>query len=155
MEMVLNNTVSNTEESASEDEPLSGHLLVVEDDPDMLLLLKAMLDKIGCTSDTCVDGHQAMQAYSHNQYDAILLDCQLPLMDGYKVSRSIRGIETCSNKHSGTPIIAITAYALKGDREKCLAAGMDDYLSKPFHYQQLREVLGRWLGRAHPVRRIE
>ncbi len=152
---VLNNTASDAEEDRTENASLSGHLLVVEDDPAMLVLMKGMLSKIGCTSDTAEDGHQAMQAYSHNHYDAILLDCQIPLMDGYKVSRSIRGMETCSNKHSGTPIIALTAYALKGDRDKCLAAGMDDYLSKPFRLQQLREVLERWLGRAHPVRPID
>jgi CheY-like chemotaxis protein/HPt (histidine-containing phosphotransfer) domain-containing protein len=87
---------------------------------------------------------EAIDAVQHHTYDAIFMDCQMPLMDGYEASGIIRKEESqIPNKH--TPIIALTAHAMKGDMDQCLAAGMDDYLSKPCNEGQIREILKKWL----------
>jgi CheY-like chemotaxis protein/HPt (histidine-containing phosphotransfer) domain-containing protein len=92
--------------------------------------------------DQALDGNEAIEKAAATNYDLILMDCQMPKLDGYEATRRLRAMGI------GTPVVAMTAHALSGDREKCLAAGMDDYLTKPIVLDRLVAVLDRWLGRA-------
>jgi CheY-like chemotaxis protein len=101
---------------------------------------KLILQRAGFTIDLVADGHEAVQAHRSHPYDVILMDCQMPVMDGFEACRHIREL--------GPPqpaIIAVTANALVGERDRCLAAGMDDYLSKPFQAEQLVGIVKKWL----------
>lgn len=129
------------------EQPLSssanGHLvLLVEDNPVNQTVIEAMLRSLGYQVCLVGDGAQAVQKVNECQYSAILMDCRLPIMDGYEATRRIRLLP--NQPH--TPIIALTANALQGDREACLAAGMDDYLAKPFKRVDLQRILQRWLA---------
>ncbi|MDZ4834379.1 MAG: response regulator, partial [Candidatus Melainabacteria bacterium] len=99
--------------------------------------------ELGCDSVTVSNGHEAVAAVSQTAYAAVLMDCQMPLMDGKEATRAIRELERSTGLH--VPIIAMTAQAMSGDREECLAAGMDDYISKPVTSKKLEDVLSRWL----------
>lgn len=101
-----------------------------------------MLEKMGYEVDLVDNGEQALKAFEKYPYAVILMDCQMPVMDGYEASRRIRAHE--ETHRWKTPIIAMTAHALEGDRQKCMAAGMSDYLSKPFKTQELEALLHRW-----------
>jgi CheY-like chemotaxis protein len=105
-----------------------------------------MLEALGCFTETVANGREAVEAVSRSGFDLILMDCQMPEMDGYEATEWIRETERgAGGEKARLPIVALTAHAMEGDRERCLAAGMDDYLAKPFSQYQLREVLGRWL----------
>jgi CheY-like chemotaxis protein len=104
-------------------------VLVVEDDPMSRTFMQKMMTRLGIEADFAVDGLEAMRLYNKNEYDLIFMDIQMPVMNGYETARLIREQEQMTEVH--IPIIAVTAYALEEDREKCLDAGMDDYLSKP------------------------
>ena len=119
-------------------------LLVVEDDPVNQQVAAGLLRRLGYITDVVRDGVSAIQALRQTSYSLVLMDCHMPDMDGYEVTAKIRGQAGVINP--SVPIIALTANALSGDREKCLAAGMDDYLSKPIRPALLEEVLSRWLG---------
>ncbi len=121
-------------------------VLLAEDNPVNVEVAKAMLDSLGMAVDCARNGEEALQAARGGGYDIVLMDCQMPLMDGFAATAEIRRHEQASGRGRTLPIIAITANALQGDREACLAAGMDDYLSKPFTHQQLGAVIGRWIG---------
>jgi CheY-like chemotaxis protein len=103
----------------------------------------AMLDETGYDVTVAGNGHEVLAALADQPFDAILMDCQMPEMDGFQVTRMLRRQEAL-NGHRRTPIIALTANAMEGDRERCLEAGMDDYLAKPFSRDQLLLALGRW-----------
>lgn len=119
-----------------------GHLvLLVEDNPVNQTVIEAMLRSLGYQVCLVGDGAQAVHKAINFEYSAILMDCRLPIMDGYEATRQIRLLPNQLN----TPIIALTANALQGDREACLAAGMDDYLAKPFKRIDLQRILQRWL----------
>lgn len=119
-------------------------VLVAEDNPVNQELAVNILELMDLNVSVANDGQDAVHAFGNNSYDAILMDCQMPEMDGFAATAQIRKIEA-DNKKARIPIIALTANAIKGDREKCLDAGMDDYLAKPFTQQQLRETLARWI----------
>ena len=120
----------------------NGHLvLLVEDNPVNQTVIEAMLRSLGYQVCLVADGAQALHHAEHFAYSAILMDCRLPIMDGYEATRQIRMLEGKQQ----LPIIALTANALQGDREACLAAGMNDYLAKPFKRADLQRILQRWL----------
>ena len=124
-------------------------ILAVEDNPINREVVRCILDRAGCVCDTVADGPTAIDLVSTRPYDLILMDCQMPVMDGYEATAAIREKEAAGPLPGGVervPIVAMTANALKGDREKCLTAGMDDYLSKPFRPEQLIECLETWLA---------
>jgi len=117
-------------------------ILLVEDTPLNRLVVRGMLEKLGFVTDEAADGEQALAALERQSYDLVLMDCQMPNMDGYEATRRIRGLP---GDVRNTPVLAMTAHAMLGDREKCLAAGMHDYISKPFTRSALIGVLNKWL----------
>jgi two-component system sensor histidine kinase/response regulator len=119
------------------------HLLIAEDNPINQRLALAQLEKLGYRADVVATGVEALSAAETRTYDLVLLDCQMPEMDGFEVTRAIRKREQRTGAH--LPIVAMTANALAEDRALCLAAGMDDYLSKPVSLEALKPVLTRWL----------
>jgi len=121
------------------------NILLVEDNLINQVLAEEMLSQLAFTIDIAENGQEAILAIEKNQYDIVLMDCQMPVMDGFEATRKIREQEKLENKASHLPIIALTANAIQGDEEACLSAGMDDYLSKPFTKAQLIEALNRWL----------
>ncbi|MBK6982547.1 MAG: response regulator [Betaproteobacteria bacterium] len=127
--------------------PLAGRVLLVEDNAVNREIARAMLARGNVTVDCAEDGLEAVEHAAATRFDLILMDCQLPKLDGYQATGQIRKYEKASGS-SRVPIIALTANAIRGDRERCLEAGMDDYLSKPFRLDELQEMLRRWLPAA-------
>jgi CheY-like chemotaxis protein/HPt (histidine-containing phosphotransfer) domain-containing protein len=121
-------------------------ILLAEDHPVNQLVLLAMLGRLGLAGRAVFDGAQAIQALQSTQYDLVLMDCQMPEMDGYEATRRIRNPAT-GTLNPRVPIVAVTANAMPGDREKCLRCGMDDYLAKPIEPDALAQVLATWLSR--------
>ena len=119
------------------------HVLLVDDDVRNLYALTALLDEVGIRVSTASDGQEAIDCCLRGHFDLILMDMAMPILDGYSATRALKGEHGCK-----TPIIALTAHAMKGDREKCLAAGADDYLAKPVASEQLLAVLRRWLHKS-------
>jgi PAS domain S-box-containing protein len=124
--------------------PSDARILVADDDPTNRIVAVAMLSRLGYASDTVDDGFAVIEALKARHYDAVLLDCEMPTMDGYQASRRIRD-GAAGPENLPVPLIAVTAHALSGAREKCLAAGMNDYLSKPIEPRPLEDLLNRWL----------
>jgi PAS domain S-box-containing protein len=120
-------------------------LLLVEDNTINQQVALRILAKLGYRADTVANGVEVLAALEKANYDLILMDCQMPEMDGYTATKEIRKIEAVEQKIH-VPIIAMTAHALKGDREKCLAIGMDDYISKPIDIKILTETLEKYLS---------
>ena len=104
------------------------------------MIASAMLTNLGLTVINARDGAHAIELYGADDFDLVLMDCEMPGMDGYEASRRIRALEAQTSRPR-TPIIAVTAHALTGDREECLKAGMDDYLSKPVSERRMADVL--------------
>ena len=124
-------------------------LLVAEDNLVNQVVARATLEKLGYEVDLASDGSEAVAMIAAARYAAVFMDCQMPKLDGYDATAAIRARETRGER---LPIVAMTANALEGDRERCLAVGMDDYLSKPLHISELRRVLDEWVesdDRAH------
>ncbi|MDF1799097.1 MAG: ATP-binding protein [Planctomycetota bacterium] len=119
-------------------------LLLVEDNAVNRKLALAMLEKFGYSADVAMDGQEAVDALSKRHYDLVLMDCQMPVLDGYDATRVIRDPSSSVLDHAVT-IVAMTANAMLGDREKCIAAGMDDYLAKPMRATELAAKVGAWL----------
>ncbi len=120
-------------------------VLLVEDVLVNQKIAAVILHKMGIDVDVAENGQEALSKLAKAQYDVILMDCQMPVMDGYEATRAIRERE--KNDNQRTPIIALTANAMEGDRHKCLNSGMDDFISKPFQRADLEEVIRRWLER--------
>ena len=100
------------------------------------------LKKLGCVVDVVKNGLEAVEAWQKGKYQAILMDCEMPELDGYEAARKIRELETAQNL-SPVRIIAMTAHAMQGDRDRCLAAGMNDYVARPVESKALKEALGK------------
>jgi len=127
---------------------LAGEVLLGEDNPVNQEIATLMLESLGCSVTVAQNGREAVDCVKNTRYDIILMDCQMPDIDGFEATRLIREWERelggGAPKHS-TPIIALTAHATPGDRAHCLASGMNDYLSKPFTLEQLQRVIAAWL----------
>jgi two-component system sensor histidine kinase/response regulator len=132
-------------------EHLGHHILVVDDHRINQEICRAMLRRLGCTLEVAGNGRAALAAFESGCFDLILMDCQMPEMGGFEATAQIRALERARGAASATPIIALTANAMEGDRERCLACGMNDYLSKPFKPEQLLAALKRWLPPAPAV----
>jgi CheY-like chemotaxis protein len=120
-------------------------VLAADDNAINRIVTRAMLANVGFETAMAENGREAMEMAAQHEYAAILMDCQMPEMDGFEATREIRKAEHGRRR---VPIIAMTAMAMPGDRERCLEAGMDDYLSKPVRRDELGEAIRRWL----PVR---
>jgi two-component system sensor histidine kinase/response regulator len=120
---------------------LRGRILIVEDNPINQRVARLQVKQFGFESDIVEDGEEALAALERSEYTLVLMDCQMPVMDGYAATRELRRREAGTRR---IPVIALTANAYAADREACLAAGMDDYLSKPVTLQHLGQVLVRW-----------
>ena len=123
-------------------------VLVVEDNAANLKVAVRMLERLGYRAEVASNGAEAVSMLEHMQFDAVMMDCQMPEMDGYEATRLIRKNEQ-AGRH--VPIIAMTAAAMSGDRERCLAAGMDDYISKPVKLHVVAAILERWLAAPKPA----
>lgn len=121
-------------------------VLVVEDNPTNQLIAEAQLDSLGHRSHTVANGEEALEAISRLQYDAVLMDCMMPVLDGYNATLRIRELEHSTGRH--LPIIAVTANASAEDRKRCLETGMDEYLAKPFKSDDLELALNRLVSRS-------
>ncbi|MEE9255181.1 MAG: response regulator, partial [Pseudomonadales bacterium] len=124
----------------------NARVLVAEDNPVNQTVIVAMLETFGCRPELVSNGREALEAAAKRNHDLVIMDCQMPEMDGYEATRRIRLLEQELASTQSVPIIALTANALGGDRDKCLKAGMDDYLSKPFTEEQLLAVMNRQLA---------
>ena len=118
-----------------------GRVLLAEDNEVNRMVVLGQLESLGVQAEAVHDGAEALAALSRSSYDLVLMDCQMPKMDGYEATRRVRAQESSGR----LPIIAVTAHAFDGERERCLAAGMDDYLVKPFEEEQLAAILDRWM----------
>ncbi len=138
------------------DTPQQGRVLLVEDHPVNLQVAKKLLERLGLEVITANHGAEAVDYFENEQFDLILMDCQMPIMDGYAATREIRRRESKRKTPNRLPIVAMTAHAMAGDRERCLECGMDDYLSKPLDRRLLARTLKQWLpgtpaGKAVPA----
>jgi two-component system sensor histidine kinase/response regulator len=131
---------------------LRPRLLVVEDNPVNQMVAVGMLARLGYQADVAANGFEALAAVARFDYGAVLMDCQMPEMDGYSATAGIRARERGATH---LPIIAMTAAATAGERQRCLATGMDDYVSKPVMFDELKSALGRWVSPAEEAGRAE
>ncbi|NDY41839.1 response regulator [Dissulfurirhabdus thermomarina] len=136
---------------APEEPRFRATVLVAEDNPVNQAVAVGMLEALGCRVEVAGDGREAVAAWERGEFDLVFMDCQMPELDGYEATRRIREKEQARDgDRSPTPVVALTAHAMQGDRERCLEAGMNDYLSKPFNRQDLAKVLSRWLKPSEP-----
>ncbi len=131
-----------------QEKPIRARMLVVEDNVVNQRMAVRMLEKLGCRVDVAANGLEAVAMVERLKYDLVFMDCQMPEMDGYEATAEIRRREDAS-KH--TLIIAMTAHTMQGDREKCLKAGMDDYIAKPVKKESLLKLLEKWMPRQERV----
>ena len=129
-----------------------GRVLVVEDNEVNAMVVRGMLEQMGVQADLAVDGQKALAAMNETPYDLVLMDCQMPVLDGWEATRLWRARETRLRQNQRVPIVALTASAAAGERERCLQAGMDDYLSKPFTREALGALVDRYLAQGLPGR---
>ncbi len=122
---------------------LRGRVLVAEDNESNLVVARAHLERVGVSVSVATDGRQALNLLMDEHFDLVLMDCQMPLIDGFDVTRRLREHEEGTGRH--LPVVALTANALDGDRDRCLALGMDDYLAKPYTGEEMLAILRRWL----------
>lgn len=138
-------TIEANTTSQPKNTPLQTGILLVEDNPSNQAVALQQLSKLGYAAEVATNGKEAVARLTRAEhgYRLVLMDCQMPDMDGLRATQAVRDWERSNGGH--VPIIAMTAQAMKGDRERCIAAGMDDYLSKPVRLEELRHILNRWL----------
>jgi hypothetical protein len=124
----------------------AGKILLVEDNKVNQMVGSKVLENLGYRYEIANNGLEAVRAFEAGSYDAVLMDCQMPEMDGYEATGAIRRLEADTAAVRRTPIIAMTAAAMEGDREACLASGMDDFITKPVRLEIVGTVLARWVG---------
>ena len=117
-------------------------ILVVEDNPVNQMVAVGLLDALGYETETAEDGQEALEVFDPERFDAVLMDVQMPRLDGYAATRALRA----RGDDRRVPVLAMTAAAVEGERERCLAAGMDDFLTKPVDPEALATTLATWLG---------
>lgn len=140
--------VSDVDEQNLEDVRFEGSLLLVEDNPVNQKVATTMLSQMGFSVETADNGLIGYESFKERNYDIILMDCQMPVMDGYTAVKNIREWENNADRHNQSkrvPVLAMTAHALSGEKEKCISFGMDDYLSKPFTQIELIKMILHWL----------
>jgi PAS domain S-box-containing protein len=120
-------------------------VLLVEDSPTNQIVALSALEKLGCAADVAENGEEALARLRSKRYDIVFMDCQMPAMDGFEATRRIRAMEGPAGR---TPVVAMTANAMAGDKERCIEAGMDDYIAKPVRQRSLLAVLGRFFPKA-------
>jgi signal transduction histidine kinase/CheY-like chemotaxis protein len=125
-------------------------ILLAEDNPTNQKVAQAILRKMGCQADVVANGQEAVNALRAIPYDLVLMDCQMPEMDGFEATRHIRS-DNSRVLNPAIPIIALTAYTMQGDRERCLQSGMDDFIAKPVQPRELAEKISRWLEKVSAV----
>jgi len=130
---------------------IASRVLLAEDNVTNQLVAKAILSNLGCHVEIASNGREVLESLARNSFDMVLMDCQMPEMDGYEATRRIRSGKG-NVLNAEIPIVAMTAHAMQGDREKCLECGMDDYISKPISVNDLRSALERDMGRMAPNR---
>ncbi|HTS87525.1 MAG TPA: ATP-binding protein [Gemmatimonadales bacterium] len=123
--------------------PGIGSVLLVDDSPVNQKVALAMLRRLGCSVETATNGAEALERLSRSEFDLVLMDCQMPVMDGFAATRALRAREADTARR--TPVVAMTAHAMQGDRERCLDAGMDDHLPKPVRRDTLEATVRRWI----------
>ncbi|MWV12959.1 PAS domain S-box protein [Pseudomonas sp. R-28-1W-6] len=148
----LQGFLSLVREPPADSSSLAGQrVLLVDDDVRNIYAMTALLDEVGLVVTPAKDGVEALECFARQPFDLVLMDMAMPRMDGYTATRLLKEEHACH-----VPVIALTAHAMKGDREKCITAGADDYLAKPVSRQDLLEMLHRWLSSApEPLRRAE
>ncbi|MEE9127720.1 MAG: response regulator [Planctomycetota bacterium] len=132
-------------DGSTEGAPLSAEtcILLADDNSTNQKVALQMLERLGCAVDVATNGQQAIDMHNAGSYDLILMDCEMPQVDGFEATKRIRGTESGARR---VPIIAMTANAMSGDRQRCLSAGMDDYVSKPYRLKDLQAKLEKWIG---------
>jgi two-component system sensor histidine kinase/response regulator len=145
---VRKNVAAPAEESAAPPLWAGARVLIVEDNLVNQKVVTGILKKLACRFDIASSGGEALERISTLPYDLVFMDCEMPEMDGYETTRRIREREG-DGAGRRLPVVAMTAHALAGDREKCLEAGMDDYITKPLHVSALRKALETWAGEGH------
>ena len=135
----------STVEAGRRPPPRAARILIAEDNAVNREVATLMLEELGHSVDVCENGAEAHSLFSRETYDLILMDCHMPEVDGFAATRWIRRHERHAGDAKRVPIVALTANVEKGTRDACISAGMDDYMSKPFGFQELSEIVGRWL----------
>jgi CheY-like chemotaxis protein len=128
------------------DQEAAPRVLLVEDSPVNQKIASIMLKKLGLTVDLADNGRQALRCLEGSSYDIVFMDCQMPEMDGFEATRAVRA---GGHGNEAVPIIALTANAMMGDRDRCVSAGMSDYLSKPVTQERMQAMVDNWLGQTH------
>lgn len=139
-----NGSVGNLVSSERANTSVGGHVLLVEDNPVNRQVAQRLLTLIGVSFETAENGKEGVDKAATGAFDAVLMDCQMPIMDGYTSTRAMRKLQA-DGQLGALPIIAMTANAMVGDREKCLSCGMDDYMSKPLNRAMIEQMLRKWL----------
>jgi CheY-like chemotaxis protein len=136
--------VDNARQAKKQRDSLKGlRVLVAEDNPVNQRVALKMLSKLGCEAKAVETGLEALSIIGSDEFDVVLMDCQMPEMDGFEATRKVREIESTQN----LPILALAANAMQGDKTRCLDAGMNDYLTKPIDLSSLSQALSRWSRR--------
>lgn len=123
-------------------------VLVVEDDEKNQIVFSVLLKRMGLEFDIAMNGKQAIDAVRNKTYSIILMDVRMPQIDGIEATKTIRSLGSVNGKQ--IPIVAVTAQAMEGDRERCIWAGMSDYLAKPFTREELENTIAKWIGEIQP-----